>query len=105
MGMAAGVFVLRGVAASHLTVGHAHPQVDPGIAEFKTLLAAGRRPRDIADLIKVCALQCRLAAYPLNCRANGLQQSHGRCLLSGPLSFMSLTVCWVALRVVRSACG
>jgi hypothetical protein len=28
-------------------------------------------------LIKVCALRCRLAAYPLNRRANGLQQSHG----------------------------
>ena len=66
MGMAAGVLVLRGVAASDLTVGHAHPQVDPSIAEFKTLLAAGRRRRDIADLIKVCALHCRFAAYPLN---------------------------------------
>lgn len=66
MGMAAGVLVLRGVAASDLTVGHAHPQVDPGIAEFKTLLAAGRRRRDIADLIKVSALHCRFAAYPLD---------------------------------------
>jgi hypothetical protein len=60
-GVAAGVLVLRGVAATHLTVGHAHAEVNPGVTELETLLAAGRRRRDVANLIKVRALHCRLS--------------------------------------------
>jgi hypothetical protein len=41
-GVAAGVLVLRGVAATHLAVGHAHAQVNPGITKLQTLLTAGR---------------------------------------------------------------
>jgi hypothetical protein len=61
-GVAASVPVLRGVAASHLPVGHAHAQVDPGITELNTLLATRRRRRDVMDLIKVRALRRGLAA-------------------------------------------
>ena len=52
-GVAAGVLVLRGVAAPHLTIGHTHPQMDPGVTELEALLAARRRGRDVVDLIKV----------------------------------------------------
>jgi hypothetical protein len=41
-GVAAGVLVLRGVAAPDLTIGHAHPQVDPRVTELKTLLTTRR---------------------------------------------------------------
>jgi hypothetical protein len=61
-GVAAGVLIPRGVAASHLTISHAHPQVDPSVTELKALLAAGRRGSDVVDLIKVRALHRGLSA-------------------------------------------
>jgi hypothetical protein len=82
-GVAAGVLVLRGVAASHLPIGHAHPQMDPGVTELDALLAARRRRRHVVDLIKVRALRRGLSAYALERKADGLQQSHG--VLSSPI--------------------
>ena len=39
-GVAAGVLILRGVAAPHLTIGHTHPQMNPGVTKLEALLAA-----------------------------------------------------------------
>ena len=50
-----GVFVLRGIAAAHVPAGEAHPQVDPAILSFQTLLAAGGARLDVADLIEMGA--------------------------------------------------
>jgi hypothetical protein len=85
----AGVLVLRGVAAQHQAVRQAHPQVHPGISLIKTRLAAGRLRLDVVNLIKVRAPRCGLSAYPLESRADSLQQSHERLLLFGPLSIYS----------------
>jgi len=70
--------------STHLTIGHTHSQVNPGVAKIKTLLTTRREWRDVVDLIKVGALHRGLAAYPLEGKADALQQSHGRLLLSGP---------------------
>jgi hypothetical protein len=75
-GVAAGVFVLRRVAAPHLSIGHAHAQVDPGITQLDASLTASGGRRNILDLIKVQALPSWLSADPLEGKANGLQQSH-----------------------------
>jgi hypothetical protein len=77
----AGVLVLRGVAAQHQAVRQAHPQVHPGISLIKTRLAAGRLRLDVVNLIKVRAPRCGLSAYPLESRADSLQQSNERLLL------------------------
>jgi hypothetical protein len=81
VGVATGVLVLRGVAAQHQAIRHAHPQVDPRVTQLKALLAAGRRGSDVMDLIKVRALRRGLSAYALESKANSLQQSHERLLL------------------------
>jgi len=77
-GMAARMLVLGGIATAHLAVSHAHSQMHPGVAQLETLLAARRQWRDVVDLIKVGALHRRLAAYALDRKPDGLQQSHGR---------------------------
>src|SRR5678815_5451022 len=77
MRVLAGVLVLRGVAASDLTIGHAHPQVHPGVAELQALLAPRRQRGDVTNLIKMRALHRRFSAYALQRRADRLQQSHG----------------------------
>ena len=61
-GVATGVLVLRGVAASHLTIGNTHPQMNPGVTKLEALLAARRQGRDVVDLIKVRALHRRPSA-------------------------------------------
>ena len=78
----AGVLVGGGVAAHDEAVGHAHPQVDPGISLIKTCLATGRLRLDVKNLIKMRALARLLSTYPLERKADVLQQSHKRRLLS-----------------------
>ena len=72
----AGVLVLGGVAAHHEAVGHAHPQMHPGISLIKTCLATFRLGLDVKNLIKVGALPRRLSAYALESKPDSLQQSH-----------------------------
>jgi len=96
----AGVLVRGGVAAHYEAVGHAHPQVNPSISLIKTCLAAGRLRLDVKNLIKVRALRHPLPTYPLEPKADVLQQSHERRLLSGSASANSLLR---ALRVVHPA--
>ena len=48
-----GMFVLRGIAAAHVTAGHAQPQVHPGIAHFQTLLTALGVRAHFPDLIQM----------------------------------------------------
>jgi hypothetical protein len=101
-GMPAGVLVLRRVAAPHLTIGHTHSQVNPGVAKIKTLLTTRREWRDVVDLIKVGALHRGLAAYPLEGKADALQQSHGRLLLSGPRVSHQQSPAWCCVSYGRS---
>lgn len=50
-----GMFIFRRIAASDMTAGQTHSQVNPGIARLLTLLAAVRSWRNILSLIKMCA--------------------------------------------------
>ena len=63
--------------STHLSIGHAHPQVDPGVTELKALLAARRQGRDVVDLIKVRTAPPAFRV-PLERKADGLQESHRR---------------------------
>jgi hypothetical protein len=49
------VFVLRGIATTHMAAYHAHPQVNPGVVYFQTLFAAVRSRRHILDLVDMGA--------------------------------------------------
>jgi hypothetical protein len=46
-----GVLVLRGIAASDMAAGKAHPKMEPGVAQGKTLLASARAGSNVVDLI------------------------------------------------------
>jgi hypothetical protein len=69
---------------------------------IKTCLATGRLRLDIKNLIKVRALRRLLSTYPLERKADVLQQSHERYLLSGSASGYSLLR---ALRAVHMGPG
>jgi hypothetical protein len=45
------VFVLRGIAATHMAANHAHPQVNPRVMHFQTLFAAVCARLNIFDLV------------------------------------------------------
>jgi len=54
-----GVLVLGRVAAPDVPAGQAHPQMDPAVFHFQTLLAAGGARFDIADLVEMGAVCLR----------------------------------------------
>jgi len=53
MEMLSGMFIFAAIATTHVPASQAHPQMHPGIAGFKALLAAISTRRYIANLIKV----------------------------------------------------
>jgi hypothetical protein len=55
--MLGGVFVLRGIAAAHVAVGHAQAQMHPAITEIQAFLAAGGVRADVANRIEMGALR------------------------------------------------
>jgi hypothetical protein len=50
-----GMFVLRGIAASHVAAYHAHAQVDPGVAHLDAIFADVGLSGGEFDLIQVLA--------------------------------------------------
>ena len=80
------MLVLRGIAASHLAIGHAHTQVNPGVTKLETLLAASRQRFNVVNLIKMRALRHCLATHALEGKTHSLQQSHERVSYLGPLT-------------------
>ena len=65
------VFILRRVAAAHVTAGHAKPQVHPDVAQLETLFAAPCVGFDILNLIGVCAWIHGLFVTCNSCIAKG----------------------------------
>jgi hypothetical protein len=53
--MLGGMFVLRGIAAAHVSAFQAKPQVHPGVAHLQTFFAAIPAGSDFADLLDVLA--------------------------------------------------
>jgi hypothetical protein len=60
MEMFRGVFVLRRIAASHIPADHAHPQVNPDVAEFHALFTHVGIGSPELDLIQVLAFLSHL---------------------------------------------
>ena len=53
------VFVLRGIAAAHVSADQAQTQVDPLIAHFQAFFAAFGVRLNVLDLVQMCALAHR----------------------------------------------
>src|SRR5580693_4647824 len=60
MKMFGGMFVLRRITATHIPADHAHPEVNPGVAEFDTLFTDVDIGGPELDLIQVLAFLSHL---------------------------------------------
>jgi hypothetical protein len=79
MEMFGGVFVLRGIAATHMAADHTQPQVDPGVVHFQALFAAVRARLHILNLVDVrtghdSASHDRGLIFPMEFRCEDLRQ-------------------------------
>jgi hypothetical protein len=58
MEMLGRVLILGGVTAAHMTTAETEAQVNPGITDFQTFLAAVGTRGDLSDLVEMCTVFC-----------------------------------------------
>ena len=63
MEMPGRVFVLRVIATTNMATDETEPQVNPGITDFQTLLAAICTRGDLSDLVEMCTLFCHQSIH------------------------------------------